>query len=72
MASFQIKPPSEFNFDKPESWVQWIKRFERFRISSDLASKEQVLQVNALIYSMGEKADEILPSFNLTEAVLKV
>ncbi|UYV61221.1 K02A2.6-like, partial [Cordylochernes scorpioides] len=65
-------PPSyllleQFNFNNPNEWPNWIKRFERFRKASELKSKKEEEQVNALIYILGEKAEDALISFNLTE-----
>ena len=71
MATFQIATPSPFNFAKPEKWPKWLKRFERFRQASELCKKSEESQVNTLLYSMGEKADDILQSFNLEEEELK-
>ena len=68
MASYQIPALEQFDFSKPEDWPRWIRRFERFRIASDLASKPEANQVNTLVYSMGDKAYDILQSFNLSEA----
>ena len=48
--------------------MRWIRRFERFRKASSLDQKEDEAQVNTLIYSMGDEADDILRSFNLSEA----
>ena len=36
-------------------------------MASDLASKSEENQVNTLVYSMGDKADDILQSFNVSE-----
>ena len=71
MATFQVATPSPFNFAKPEEWPKWLKRFERFRQASELCKKSEESQVNTLLYSMGEKADDILQSFNLEEEELK-
>ena len=67
-ATYQVTPPEPFNFTHPEEWVRWIRRFERFRKASSLDQKEEEAQVNTLIYSMGDEADDILRSFNLSEA----
>ena len=67
MASYQIPALERFDFSKPEQWPKWIRRFERFRQASDLASKSEENQVNTLVYSMGDKADDVLQSFNLSE-----
>ena len=70
MASYQIPPPEKFNF-KLEEWSCWIKRFERFRKVTRLDQKDSKSQVNTLIYSMGEEADDIVVSFGLTTEVAK-
>ena len=72
MATFQLAPPENFDFNKPNDWPKWIQRFERFRVTSQLDTKEGPLQVNTLVYSMGPKADDILPTLNLTADQLKV
>ena len=59
-ASFQVVPPEYFNLACPEQWTKWIRRFERFRIASQLSAKNDEAQVNPLIYAMGDEADDIL------------
>ena len=65
-ASYQVAPPERFNFSHPEQWPKWIRRFERFRKASGLNEKDEERQVNTLVYSMGDDADDILRSFNLS------
>ena len=64
---YQVQPPEAFNFSRPEEWTKWSRRFERFRNASGLGDKSEEAQVNTLIYSMGDEADDILHSLNLTE-----
>ena len=59
MAPFQVNPPEQFTL-KPEEWEKWSRRFERFRIASGLSEESEESQVNALIYSMGDTADDLL------------
>ena len=66
-ASFQVTMPEPFTFSRPEEWVKWIRRFERFRVASGLARREGDVQVNTLIYAMGDQADDILTSFTLSD-----
>lgn len=66
MTEFRVSPPEKFSF-KADERTKWIKRFERFHISSGLDAQEQGNQVNALICSMGEEAEDILVSLHLTE-----
>ena len=61
--SFQVAPPEPFSFKKPDEWPNWIGRFERYRLATALDEKEKVTQVNALIYAMGDEADDIMTGF---------
>ena len=65
VANYQVPPPEKFSF-KPEDWTRWIRRFERFRKATGLDQKRGENQVNTLVYSMGEEADDIMVSFGLT------
>lgn len=65
MASYRIQAIENFDFAKPEEWPRWIRRFERFRQASDLVSKSEEVQISTLAYSMGDKAEDLLQSFNL-------
>ena len=67
MATFQVAPPERFNFIRPDEWPRWIRRFDRFRCASGLNKKAEESQVHTLIYSMGDEADDILSSFELSE-----
>ncbi|XP_052778484.1 uncharacterized protein LOC128215919 [Mya arenaria] len=66
MANFNFQHPDKFDFQKQEQWEKWLKRFERFRLASGLGEKDEEVQVNTLIYSMGPEAEEIMSSFNLS------
>ena len=62
--SYQIAPPSEMDFSKPEEWHKWIRRFRQV---SGLSIKAETDQVNTLVYSMGDEADDILQSLSLND-----
>ena len=66
-ATFQVSAPEPFTFSRPEEWQKWSRCFERFRIASGLTGKPETAQINTLIYSMGDEADDILRSFALSE-----
>ena len=66
-ATYPVAPPENFNFKSPSEWTKWIHRFDRFKSASGLDMKPQERQVNALLYIMGDKADDIFQSFELTE-----
>ena len=65
IASYQVSPPEKFSF-KAEEWPKWVRRFERFRKATGLDEKSGENQVNTLIYTMGEQADDVFASFVLT------
>ena len=68
MASqFQVPAPESFCFKHPKEWPKWIRRFERYHLASGFDKKSLVVQVNALIYNMGDQADNILLSFELSD-----
>jgi len=47
-------------------WSKWIRCFEQFRIASGIDKQSEEAQVNTLIYSMGDQADDLLRSFGLS------
>ena len=55
--------PEPFPFSRPEKWNRWIRRFERFRQASRLIEQSEEAQLNMLIYSTGDQADDIFQSF---------
>ena len=71
MASYQVPAPAHFNFQQPGEWTRWLRRFERFRQAFDLEKKSDEKQVNALVYAMGDEANDILRSFHLSDADAK-
>ena len=68
---YTVSPPASFNFSQPQEWPKWIRHFERFRTAAELTAKDEEAQVNMLIYTMGDKAEDILRSFKLSEADAK-
>ena len=67
-ATYHIQPPEPFMFSCLEEWPKWARRFERFRSASGHTEKDKIVQVNMLLYSMGDEADDVLRSFKLSEA----
>lgn len=66
--AYHVTPPESFTFSTPVFWSKWKQRFDRFRFASGLNKQPDEEQVNALIYFMGEKAEEIFTSFDLSDA----
>ena len=58
----KVKPPKEFSFE-PTEWTAWRARFERYIRASKLSDEEESVQVDILVYTMGEKADTIMNTF---------
>ena len=67
MASFHLQPPSPFDFKDPDSWPRWKHRFEQFCLASGLSTEGDPKQVSPLLYCMGEDAEEMLSSTNISE-----
>ena len=67
MASLGLQPPDPFNFRNPDEWPKWKRRFEQFRSASGLESKGEQRQVSTLLYCLGEEADDVLTSTNISE-----
>ena len=66
-ATYPVAPPETFNFKCPSEWTKWFHCFECFRSASGLDGKPQERLVNALLYIMGDKADDIFQSFELSD-----
>ena len=65
-ATFTIQPPEPFDFTKPQDWERWIRRFDRFRLASNLNATSEENQVNTLVYCMGDEAEDVLKGLTLT------
>lgn len=55
MTNFNFPHTEKFDFRKPEQWEKWLKRFERFRLVSNLTDKSLEVQVNTRLYFMGQE-----------------
>ena len=66
-AQVPLMPPEEFDFAHPDSWTKWKKRFEQYHSASGHSKEDKAVQVSALIYAMGNTAEEIFDSFGLSE-----
>ena len=65
--TFHVITLEPFTFSCPEEWDRWIRRFERFRVASGQTLRGDDVQVNTLIYTMLDQADNILHSLTLSE-----
>ena len=67
MAQIRLQPPDPFNFKTPDDWPRWQKRFEQFRVASGLKGDPSEKQVSTLLYCLGEEAENVLASTNITD-----
>ena len=66
MAHLRLEPPEPFNFRTPDDWPRWKRRFEQFRVASGLDEEPAAKQVSTLLYCIGEEAEGIMVSMNIT------
>ena len=66
-ANVHFQPPESFNFWKPDEWSCWWKHLKQFCIASGLAEEAEDRQVNTLLYCLGNDAEDILCSTNISE-----
>ncbi|KAK7109817.1 hypothetical protein V1264_013798 [Littorina saxatilis] len=62
-----FKPPEPLDFGRPDQWLTWRKRFERYRVASKLDKEQFSVQVSSLIYAMGIQAEQIYEQFEYDE-----
>ena len=67
MATLTLQPPAPFDFSKPDDWPKWIKRFEQYRVVSGLSKDSETRQVSTLLYCLGDEAEDVLSSTNISE-----
>ena len=72
MAQIHFQPPDPLNFKSPEDWPRWKQRFDQFRVASGLAEQAEPKQVSTLLYCMGQEAETVLTSTNITDDERKV
>jgi len=63
----KLNPPEKLDFAKPQEWADWKQQFERFRYSTKLNKEEDVLQLNALIFTMEKEAEHIFKAMTFEE-----
>lgn len=67
MATLQLQPPEPFDFKDPDGWLKWKRRFEQYRDASGLGEGSEARQVSMLLYCLGEEANDVLASTNISE-----
>ena len=72
MATGQLPTPEPFDFTNPDSWSRWKRRFEQYRAASGLTASPALRQVTTLLYCMGDEANDVLATTDITEEEKKV
>ena len=66
MAVIILQVPGQLDFSKPDKWPKWRKCFRLYRSASGLDTEGELRQVDTLLYCMGEEAESVLVSTNVT------
>ena len=59
--------PSAFCFDRPNEWGKWKGHFKQFHLASALSTESEEKQVSTLLYTLGEDAEDVLSSTNISK-----
>ena len=61
-----LKAPENFDFSKPDLWSKWKRRFEQFTSASGLDKEDEACRISTLLYCLGEEANDVLSSTNIS------
>ena len=64
--SLRLDPPQPFDFKVPDGWDKWNRRYLQYQNASGLSEEAEVRQVSSLLYCLGEEANDVLASTNIT------
>ena len=64
--SFPLQPPTPFQFDAPDKWPRWKRRFEQYWTASGLSEEGEERMGCTLLYCLGEEVEDVLTSTNIT------
>ena len=67
MAQLRLQPPDQFNFKNPDDWPRWKRHFQQYRVVSGLTGDDEAKQISTLLYCLGEQAEAVLGSTDITE-----
>ncbi|KAK3925709.1 Tudor domain-containing protein 3 [Frankliniella fusca] len=65
-----VKPPEEFSFI-PSDWVDWKSGFSQYHMLAQLDRQSEEYQANSLLYIMGQRANQVVATLDLTAAEKK-
>ena len=65
--SANMPVPEPFQYDMPQAWPAWIRRFERFLQVAKINREADEVKISNLIYYLGTRAEEIFDTFTIEE-----
>ena len=68
MADKSFPVPEPMEFDRPQTWPQWVKRFGRYMEVTGKDTDTDTKKISNLVFFMGSRAEKILLTFDLSEA----
>ena len=66
MAYSTLQTHAPFSFNSPDEWPKWKRHFEQYHVASGLGKEDDECQVSTLLYCLGEEADDVLTSTDIT------
>ena len=66
-SAVRLQPTVPFNLKAPDYWPCWRRLFQQFREASGLATEGDMKQVFTLLYCMGETAEDVLTSADISK-----
>ncbi len=64
--NLSLKAPGPFNFRRPDEWPKWKRRFKQYLAATGLDRADETRTVSTMLYCMGEDAEDVLTSTNIT------
>jgi len=71
MAQIHLQHLYPFNFNYPNDWLCWERRFEQLHVASGLQD-ESAKQLSTLLYCLGEENKAVFSPTNATQEEQKV
>ncbi len=65
--NLSLKAPGLFNFRRPDEWPKWKRRFNQYLATTGLDRADDTRTVSMMLYCMGEDAEDVLTSTNITD-----
>ena len=66
--NLSLQPPAKFDFRHPDEWPKWKRWFKQYLAATGLDRGDSARTVSTLLYTMGDDADDVLTSTDITDA----